>query len=64
MAGGRVRGGLCGSAPDLSALEGGNLRFAVDFRNLYATAIDGWWGLDSSRVLGGRYKPLELLKKV
>ena len=64
VAGGRVRGGLYGDAPQLDALEGGNLRFAVDFRSLYATAIDGWWGIDSSRVLGGRYRPLELLKKV
>jgi uncharacterized protein (DUF1501 family) len=64
VAGGKVRGGLYGDAPRLDALEGGNLRYAVDFRNLYATAIDGWWGFDSSRVLGGRYKPLELLKKV
>jgi uncharacterized protein (DUF1501 family) len=64
VAGGGVRGGLYGDTPRFDALEGGNLRFAVDFRNLYATAIDGWWGLDSSRVLGGRFRPLELLKKV
>jgi uncharacterized protein (DUF1501 family) len=64
VAGGRVRGGLYGDAPRLDALEGGNLRYAVDFRNLYATAIDGWWGLDSSRVLGGRFRPLGLLKQV
>jgi len=64
VAGGKVRGGLYGDAPRLDALEGGNLRFAVDFRNIYATAIDGWWGLDSSRVLNGRFKPLGLLKQV
>jgi len=64
VAGGKVRGGLYGDAPRLDALEGGNLRFAVDFRNIYATAIDGWWGLDSSRVLGGRFKPMGLLKQV
>ncbi len=63
VAGGEVRGGLYGDAPRLDALEGGNLRFALDFRNLYATVIEGWWGLDSSRVLGGRFTPLELLKR-
>jgi uncharacterized protein (DUF1501 family) len=64
VTGGKVRGGLYGDAPRLDALEGGNLRFGVDFRTLYATAIEGWWGLESSRVLGGRFRPLELLKKV
>lgn len=61
-AGGRVRGGLYGQAPQLGALEGGNLRHAVDFRSLYATAIERWWGADSARALGGRFERLELLK--
>jgi uncharacterized protein (DUF1501 family) len=64
VTGGRVKGGLYGDAPRLDALEGGNLPFAVDFRSLYATAIERWWGQDSSRVLGGRFRPLELLQKV
>jgi uncharacterized protein (DUF1501 family) len=63
VTGGRVRGGLYGDAPRLDALDGGNLRFALDFRSLYATAIEGWWGLDAARVLGGRHRPLELLRK-
>jgi uncharacterized protein (DUF1501 family) len=64
VAGGRVRGGLYGDAPQLAALEGGNLRYSVDFRRLYATALESWWGLDASRPLGGRYAPLSLLKQV
>jgi uncharacterized protein (DUF1501 family) len=62
VTGGRVRGGLYGAPPQLGALEGGNLRHAVDFRSLYATAIERWWGADSARVLGGRFERLELLK--
>ena len=39
--GGRVRGGLYGPAPGLSRLDGnGNLPFAVDFRDLYATVLE------------------------
>ncbi|MBL8515308.1 MAG: DUF1501 domain-containing protein, partial [Betaproteobacteria bacterium] len=61
--GGRVQGGLYGEPPALDKLDGnGNLPFAVDFRSLYATVLDKWWGLDASRVLGGRHAPLELLK--
>jgi uncharacterized protein (DUF1501 family) len=61
--GGRVRGGLYGLPPALSRLDGnGNLPFAVDFRNLYATALDGWWGMDASAVLNGKFAALDLLK--
>jgi uncharacterized protein (DUF1501 family) len=62
LAGGRVRGGLYGSPPALGALEGGNLSFAVDFRVLYATALERWWGLPSVRVLNGRYDTLDALR--
>ena len=60
--GGAVRGGLYGAAPDLTALDGnGNLPFAVDFRGYYATLLERWWGIDSSRVLGGRHPRLEFV---
>ena len=62
VAGGRVRGGLYGAPPDFGSLEGGNLRFAVDFRSVYATALGRWWGVDASRALGGRFPTLELLR--
>lgn len=61
--GGRVKGGLYGEPPALTRLDGnGNLPFAVDFRSLYATVINGWWGQDASRVLNGKYAPLDILK--
>lgn len=62
VAGGRVKGGLYGEAPRLDQLDNGNLRHAVDFRNLYATALDSWWGLDTTRALGGRFAPLPLIR--
>ncbi len=60
--GGRVRGGLYGEPPHLDQLEGGNLAHAVDFRSLYATALQRWWGMDSAAALRGRFAPLELLR--
>ena len=63
VTGGKVKGGLYGEAPALDRLDGnGNLPFAVDFRSLYATVIDQWWRGDSSRVLGGKFASLDLLR--
>jgi uncharacterized protein (DUF1501 family) len=62
VTGGRVKGGLYGEVPKLDALDGGNLPFAVDFRSLYATALERWWGLESRGPLKGRFAPLDLIR--
>lgn len=61
VAGGRVKGGLYGKAPDLARLEGGNLVHGVDFRSLYATVIQRHWGLDDRAALGGRFPTLDFV---
>ncbi len=61
--GGRVKGGLYGLSPALTRLDGnGNLPFAVDFRDLYATALDRWWRIDSNVALNGKFTPVDVLK--
>lgn len=61
--GGRVKGGLYGLPPALDRLDAnGNPPFAVDFRELYATVLERWWGTDSEGILGGRFRPIELLR--
>lgn len=63
VAGGRVAGGLYGEAPQLARLDGnGNLPVAVDFRQIYATVLGNWWGLDAQAVLQRRFEPLPLLR--
>ena len=63
VTGGRVRGGLYGLPPALTRLDGhGNLPFAVDFRDLYATALTRWWGINAAGALNGRFAPLDLLR--
>lgn len=63
VAGGAVRGGIYGAAPRLDRLDGeGNLAHAVDFRNYYATLLEGAWGADSRAVLGGRFEPLAFVR--
>jgi uncharacterized protein (DUF1501 family) len=62
LLGGRVKGGLYGAPPALNGLDGnGNLPFAVDFRDLYATVLDRWWRVDAGRALNGRFAPLDVL---
>lgn len=61
--GGRVAGGLYGEQPGLDRLSGdGNPAYAIDFRSVYATVLDSWWGVSSTGPLGGRFKPLPLLR--
>lgn len=59
LAGHGVRGGHYGTPPDLDTLDDtDNLIHTVDFRRVYATAIDGWLRTgQSSRVLKGAFEP-------
>jgi uncharacterized protein (DUF1501 family) len=60
--GGAVRGGLYGAPPVLGRLDGnGNLPFAVDFRDVYATVLERWWGIPAAGVLNGRFPSLDFL---
>jgi len=62
--GGRVNGGLYGTAPTLNpdpqnpTLENGTaaVRYETDCRSVYARILDAWLGADSSGVLGGHLR--------
>ncbi|MFA5189638.1 MAG: DUF1501 domain-containing protein [Verrucomicrobiia bacterium] len=60
LAGGGLKGGLCGAHPSLTDLDKDGLKFHTDFRRIYATALDRWLGLDSRSVLGASFAPLDL----
>ena len=64
--GGRVKSGIYGQMPNLTGLDGsGNPAHHIEFRQLYATVIERWWGLgtDASRAaLGGRFQPMDWLR--
>lgn len=59
--GSRVKGGLFGPAPDLANLVNGDLRHAIDYRSLYATAAQTWWGFSRTSAFGD-HAPLPILK--
>lgn len=59
--GAKVKGGIFGPAPDLANLVNGDLKNAIDYRSLYATAAQSWWGFARTSAFGG-HPPLPLLK--
>ena len=59
--GGLVNGGLYGKMPSLNDLQNGDLRFTVDYRSLYVTLAQNWWGLSSESIDGKKYPPIECL---
>ena len=63
IAGPPVKGGcFYGEAPSLTALDvNGNLRYTVDFRQVYATVLDRVLGMDPARILGGHFEQLGLI---
>ena len=60
LAGQPVKGGHYGAPPSLTALvDGDNLRHTVDFRRVYATAIDRWMQPGAAEaVLKGQFETL------
>ena len=61
--GGRVAGGMYGDQLALDRLsDDGNPAHAIDFRSVYATVLDRWWGVASSGPLGGKFAPLPILR--
>jgi uncharacterized protein (DUF1501 family) len=61
--GGKVKGGLIGEAVpmvDVYALDGAPP--TIDYRELYTTIIEKFWGGSANGVFNRRFKPLDLLK--
>ena len=64
LLGNSVRGGFHGSMPDLGTTDQfGDPLFSVDFRAVYQTVLQGWFGLESSitdSVFGTSFSSLDL----
>jgi uncharacterized protein (DUF1501 family) len=62
--GGRVKGGMYGTDPSLTDLQQGNLKHKIDFRDVYSSIIQGWFGNSASeaaQVLNGNFNNLNFL---
>ena len=62
--GDKVKGGIYGVYPSMERsdhIEGGNLAPTMDFRQVYATIVEDWFGLDPVPVIGGNFEKIPFL---
>lgn len=62
MIGKNVKGGLYGPRPDFQSLDNGDLKWQIDFRQVYAAALEDWLDTDSKTVLGESFDKIQLIK--
>jgi len=58
-----VKPGVVGEHPSLTELDDGDLKYKIDFRNVYASILDGWMKAPSKEILEGTYRGVAVLKK-
>ncbi len=56
-----VKGGLHGAPPDLADLVDGDVRHKIDFREVYASLLDGWLDTPSEQILGRRFSGITVV---
>jgi uncharacterized protein (DUF1501 family) len=61
--GSKVKAGLLGRYPSLAPqdLFEGDIKYNVDFRNVYASVLENWLKTKSAPILGRRFEPLPLV---
>lgn len=47
--------GIINELPNLADLQDGDLKYKVDFKNVYATILNKWLGADDKSILGKQY---------
>jgi uncharacterized protein (DUF1501 family) len=56
LIGDTVKGGMYGEAPNLNVGRDGNLKYGVDFRQVYQEILESHMKVDSTEVMGKRYE--------
>jgi len=59
VVGEHVKGGIYGQYPSLEPSqleEGGNLKFNLDFRSVYSTILEEWFGLEANPIVNGNFE--------
>ncbi|MBP6154001.1 MAG: DUF1501 domain-containing protein [Chitinophagales bacterium] len=53
--------GFYNEAPNLSDLEDGDLKYKIDFKNVYATILRNWLNANDELILGKQYSTLNFI---
>src|SRR5687767_13764498 len=61
ISGGLKEKGLINPLPDLADLDEGDLKYKVDFKNVYATVLNKWLGANDQVILGKKYDNLNFI---
>jgi uncharacterized protein (DUF1501 family) len=61
IGGGLKEKGIINAMPDLNDLDDGDLKFQVDFKNVYATVLNKWLGANDEAILSKKYDYLKFV---
>jgi uncharacterized protein (DUF1501 family) len=61
LSGGLKQKGVINELPDLADLDEGDLKYKIDFKNVYATVLDKWLKADDKSILGKKYDHLNFI---
>jgi uncharacterized protein (DUF1501 family) len=61
MGGSLRKKGMYNPLPSLADLDEGDLKYAIDFRNVYATVLTRWLGENHSAILNGTFETLPIV---
>jgi uncharacterized protein (DUF1501 family) len=61
VSGGLKQKGLINELPDLNDLDEGDLKYKVDFKNVYATILNKWLGADDEKILSKKFGYLNFI---
>ncbi|MBK0379754.1 DUF1501 domain-containing protein [Mucilaginibacter segetis] len=60
--GGKLKkSGIYNTAPNLAQLDNGDLKYEIDFRNVYATLLDKWLNVNNSQILTRNFSGLNFV---
>ncbi len=61
LSGGLKEKGLLNALPNLADLDDGDLKFKVDFKNVYSTILSNWLSADDNTILSHDYEKLKFI---
>ncbi|MCX2485088.1 DUF1501 domain-containing protein [Pedobacter sp. MR2016-24] len=53
--------GIYNAAPDLADLDNGDLKYQIDFREVYGTILDKWLDVNNSHILNKKFNTLDFI---